>query len=230
MPRAPGAARNRPPLTRFRAAACPARDRDRHKRQQTGRSHAPIDQRASDSHRGRLTLPPEHPRHSAAARTTPRRFSETATRIRRPREIAAHQQARARPSARRASHIATKRRLLPRFRARQPHSAARRSPFCAAQPQQPGTPSRSTAASRPSALTSPEISSQSVVVRRSHDVAADPGDERFSNRTTGVTRSAPVLVPREHEGGLGSWAGRVSQIADSEANRPGPGCSLIVRR
>ena len=39
-----------------------------------GRRDAPIDQRASDSHGGRLTLPPQDRGTSATARTAPRRF------------------------------------------------------------------------------------------------------------------------------------------------------------
>ena len=38
------------------------------------------------------------------------------------------------------------------------------------------------------------------LVRRSHDVGADPGDERFPNRTKAATPAPSARVPRENEG------------------------------
>jgi hypothetical protein len=95
---------------------------------------------------------------------------------------------------------------LPRFRARQRDSAARTSPFCAAQPLQPRTPSRSTAASRPIALTTPEISSQSVLMRSSS--AGTPALAR--------SRTPPFVLQA-------FAAGRSQRHEDDRAVRRSPG-------
>ena len=109
--------------------------------------------------------------------------------------MAAHQRASDTSQPSRASHIARKRRLLPRSRARQPDSTARRSPFCAAQPRQPRTPSRSTATSRFIALTTPEISSQSVLMRSSSAGTPLARSRRLSSWRRGGTIATPRTRP-----------------------------------
>jgi hypothetical protein len=59
-----------------------------------------------------------------------------------------------------------------------------------------------------------------LLVRRSHDVGADPGDQRFPNRTIGITRDEHLawLVRRQGDRRLGAgWTTKRNRPVQADA-------------